>query len=189
MIQKLVIVWAASLLITGCATLTGSMTDSPIEAKTEGRTVGETIDDNNLRTRLLVNLNKLDSRYTSANVDINVYTGTVLIFGQVPTADLVTRTTELLKNDPQVKAIHNHLTVEPNIAPSLATNDKWLAIKIRSRMFTTDNFSSSNIEITVQKGIVYLMGRVTEATGNRAVEIAQQVNGVQKIVWVFQVIP
>ncbi|MDO7642050.1 MAG: BON domain-containing protein, partial [Reinekea forsetii] len=62
-------------------------------------------------------------------------------------------------------------------------------VKTRSRMFTTDFFPSSNIELVVQQGIVYLMGRVSEKTAAQAVEIASEVNGVQKVVVVFQIIP
>lgn len=177
------------LMLTGCATITGSVTDEPIQPNPEGRTMGEVIDDKNLRTRLLVNLEKLDSRYAEANVEIHVNAGLVLMVGQVPTTALIKQATELLKSDRQVKSIHNHLTAEPNLSTGLKANDRWLAIKTRSRMFTTDYFPSSKIEIVVQKGIVYLMGRVEEETSAKAVAIASDVNGVQKVVTVFQIIP
>lgn len=182
------LILSISLLLSSCATITGSVTDEPIEPDPEGRTMGEVIDDKNLRTRLQVNLEKLDSRYADANVEIHVNAGLVLLVGQVPTPELVRQATTLLKSDPQVNAIHNHLTAEPNISTGLKANDRWLAIKTRSRMFTTDYFPSSKIEIVVQKGIVYLMGRVTEDTAEQAVGIASEVNGVQKVVMVFQII-
>ena len=176
-------------LLSGCATITGSVTDEPIQPDPQGRTMGEVLDDKNLRTRLLVNLDKLDVRFEEANIDIQVNAGIVLLVGQVPTQNMINEATKLLKSDPQVKAIHNHLTAEPNISAGLKANDKWLGVKARSRMFTTDYFPSSNIEIIVQKGIVYLMGRVTKETAAKAVEIASEVNGVQKVVMVFQIIP
>ncbi|WP_196157037.1 BON domain-containing protein [Reinekea sp. G2M2-21] len=178
-----------SLLLSGCATITGSMTDEPIQPDPQGRTMGEVIDDKNLRTRLLVNLEKLDERYKDANIDIQINAGIVLLVGQVPTENLISEATKLLKSDSQVKAIHNHLTAEPNISTGLKANDKWLSVKTRSRMFTTDYFPSSNIDIVVEKGIVYLLGRVTQETAEQAVQIASEVNGVQKVVMVFQIIP
>lgn len=175
-------------LLSGCATITGSVTDEPIQPDPEGRTMGEVIDDKNLRTRLEVNLEKLDSRYAEANVEIHVNAGLVLLVGQVPTQELVRQATALLKDDPQVNAIHNHLSAEPNISTGLKANDRWLAIKTRSRMFTTDYFPSSKVEIVVQKGTVYLLGRVSQETAEQAVSIASEVNGVQKVVMVFQII-
>jgi osmotically-inducible protein OsmY len=189
MIRTLITFGFTSLFLFSCATITGSVTDEPIQPDPEGRTMGEVIDDKNLRTRLLVNLDKLDERFKDANVDIQVNAGIVLIIGQVPTQALINSATDLLKSDPQVKAIHNQLTAEPNISAGLKANDKWLGVKTRSRMFTTDYFPSSNIEIFVQKGVIYLMGRVSEETAKQAVQIASDVNGVQKVVMVFQIIP
>jgi osmotically-inducible protein OsmY len=163
--------------------------EEPIRPDPEGRTMGEVIDDKNIQTRLQGNLVKLDERYKDANVVIQVNAGVVLIVGQVPIAELVSTATGLLKTDPQIKAIHNHLTAEANISTGLKASDKWLSVKTRSRMFTTDFFPSSNIELVVQKGIVYLMGRVSEKTAAQAVEIVSEVSGVQKVVVVFQIIP
>ncbi len=177
-----------ALFISGCATIAGSVSEDPIVTDPEGRTMGEVIDDKNTRTRLIVNLKKLDERFKEANVDVYVNAGIVLLVGQVPTIDLIDQATTLLKTDSQVKAIHNHLTAEANLSTSLASNDKWLAVKVRSRMFTTDYFKSSNIDVIVQNGAVYLMGRVTEETAKKAVEIASEVKGVQKVVMVFQII-
>ena len=39
-----------------------------------------------------------------------------------------------------------------------------------------------------ERGIVYLMGRVTEREANRAAEVARRVGGVQKVVRVFDTI-
>ena len=186
---RLIAFMLTTLLMNSCATITNSLTDKPIEPDPEGRTMGEVIDDKNIRTRLLVNLRKLDERYNDANIDIRVNAGIVLVVGQVPTADLIAEATRLIKEDNQVKAIHNHLTAGPNISTTVKANDKWLAIKTRSRMFTTDYFPSSNIDIVVEQGVVYLMGRVTEKTAEQAVQIASQVKGVQKVVKVFQIIP
>lgn len=184
-----IIAFLLALSLLGCTTITSRVTDEPITPDPEGRTMGEVLDDNSLRTRLTVNLEKLDERYADANVGIHINAGIVLLVGQVPTNELVKQATELLKSDPQVKAIHNHLTAEPNISAGLKANDKWLGVKTRSRMFTTDYFPSSSVEIVVEKGIVYLMGRVTEKTAEQAVAIASEVNGVQKVVLVMQIIP
>lgn len=174
--------------ISGCSTLAGSLSEDPIAPDPEGRTMGEVIDDKNLRTRLQVNLDKQDDRFHKANINIHINAGIVLVVGQVPSSELINVATDVIKSDPQVEAIHNHLTAGKKRSSVLKANDKWLAVKTRSRMFTTDYFPSSNVEIIVELGTVYLMGRVTTETAKKAVEIATQVNGVQKVVMVFQII-
>ncbi len=187
--NRLLTLLVTLILVSSCTTITSSMTKEPIVTDPEGRTMGEVIDDKNLRTRLLVNLRKYDERYADVNLDIQINAGIVLVVGQVPVQELIIKATELIKKDNQVKAIHNHLTAEPGLSTGLKANDKWLGIKTRSRMFTTDYFRSSNIDIVVENGVVYLMGRVNEKTADKAVEIASEVNGVQKVVKVFQIIP
>lgn len=185
--MKILITLASTLLLSGCATLIGSSTDKPIEPDPEGRSMGEVIDDNSLATRLQVNLAKSDARFEQANITVHANAGVVLIVGQVPQANMVAKATEIARNDPQVKAVHNHLTVGPNSSAGVRANDTWLATKVRSRMFTTDDFPSSKVNIVVEKGIVYLMGRVGSDTAQEAAKLAAEVNGVQKVVTVFTI--
>ena len=50
-----------------------------------------------------------------------------------------------------------------------------------------DLFSNS-LKTVTERGTVYLMGLVTEREGNRAAQVAGGVNGVQKVVKVFEYI-
>lgn len=147
--------------------------------------MGEVIDDNTLATRLAVNLDKADERFGRARVDVHANAGVVLLVGQVPSAELIAKATEVARKDPQVKAVHNHLSAKAPISAGVRTNDSWLAVKVKSRMFTTDDFSSSNVSIVVEEGVVYLLGHVKRSTAQQAVTIASEVAGVQKVVTVF----
>lgn len=187
--MKTLIAVCLALSITGCTTLLGSATgDKPITPDPEGRSMGQVIDDNALATRLTVNLAKMDRRFEQAQFDVHVNDGVVLLVGQVPEADMISRATDLARNDPQVQSVHNHLEAASPSTAGIRANDTWLAVKVRSRMFTTDDFPSSNVNIVVEEGVVYLMGRVTEATARQAVQLATEVNGVQKVVTVFTLV-
>ncbi|TXR51985.1 BON domain-containing protein [Reinekea thalattae] len=176
------------LALTSCATITSPFIEQPITTNPEERTMGEALDDKNTRARLQVNLTKYDARFRDANVDIHVNVGTVLLVGQVPEKSMISLATQLVSKDSQVKTIHNHLTAEPNLGVGVSSNDKWLAVKVRSQLFANDDFSDSSLDIVVEKGVVYIMGRVTQETANKAVAIAAEVGGVQKVVKVFQII-
>ena len=177
------------LMLTGCTTLMGSATgDKPITPNPEGRSMGQVIDDNALATRLTVNLTKIDKRFEQAQFDVHVNDGVVLLVGQVPDGSMISKATQMARNDPQVEAVHNHLEAAPPTTAGVRANDTWLAVKVRSRMFTTDHFPSSKVNIIVEEGVVYLMGRVSEDTAKQAVKLASEVNGVQKVVTVFTVI-
>jgi osmotically-inducible protein OsmY len=42
--------------------------------------------------------------------------------------------------------------------------------------------------ITAELGVVYLMGQVTKGEGERAAQLASKVNGVRKVVTLFEVV-
>jgi osmotically-inducible protein OsmY len=41
-------------------------------------------------------------------------------------------------------------------------------------------------KVVTERGIVYLMGRVTEREANRFADVARSVNGVRKVIKVFE---
>ena len=47
---------------------------------------------------------------------------------------------------------------------------------------------ANSIKVVTERGTVYLMGRVTQREADRATAIARQINGVQRVVRIFEVI-
>lgn len=177
---------ALTLCLAGCASILGGVSgDAPITPNPEGRSMGEVIDDNSLTARLEVNLEKAAPGLKEGRVKVHSNAGIILLVGQVANEALLRQASEVVRRDPAVKAVHNHLTVQETLSAGVRANDSWLAVKVRSRMFTRDNFPSSHVEVIVEEGIVYLMGRVSENTARQAAQIATEVNGVQRVVTVF----
>lgn len=177
---------ALTLCLTGCASILGGVSgDAPITPDTEGRSMGEVIDDNSLTVRLEVNLSKAAPGLKEGRIKVHSNAGTVLLVGQLANSALVRQASEVVRRDPAVVAVHNHLTVQDSLSAGIRANDSWLAVKVRSRMFTRDDFPSSHVEVIVEEGVVYLMGRVSESTARQAAQIATEVKGVQRVVTVF----
>jgi osmotically-inducible protein OsmY len=55
-------------------------------------------------------------------------------------------------------------------------------------MLTDANVPSSRIKVVTENGIVYMLGLVTRREGDLATQVVQNVNGVQKIVRLFEYI-
>jgi len=174
------------LFLAGCTSILGGVSgDAPITPDPEGRSMGEVIDDNSLTARLEVNLGKAAPGLKEGRIKVHSNAGIVLLVGQVANQALVRQASEVVRRDPAVDAVHNHLTVQESLSAGVRANDSWLAVKVRSRMFTRDNFPSSHVDVIVEEGIVYLMGRVSENTASQAAQIATEVKGVQRVVTVF----
>ncbi|MBT5876387.1 MAG: BON domain-containing protein, partial [Candidatus Latescibacteria bacterium] len=68
------------------------------------------------------------------------------------------------------------------------TNDSWLTTKTKSALSASDKADASRIKVVTENGVVYMMGLLTRAEADAAVEITRQIQGVQKIVKVFEYI-
>jgi len=53
-------------------------------------------------------------------------------------------------------------------------------------MLSKKEFSSTGVKVVTEDGIVYLMGLLTKQQAQDAVDIVQQVHGVQKIVKIIE---
>ena len=53
-------------------------------------------------------------------------------------------------------------------------------------MLANDEVPSNQVKVTVENGVVYLMGILNESEGNKAANVARNVVGVKKVIKVFE---
>jgi osmotically-inducible protein OsmY len=68
------------------------------------------------------------------------------------------------------------------------SNDTILTSKVKASFIDAKDLHASAVKVVTERGVVYLMGRVTEREATRASDIARGVAGVQKVVRVFEVV-
>jgi osmotically-inducible protein OsmY len=74
-------------------------------------------------------------------------------------------------------------------ASSLASrgNDALVTSNVKARMVNAGGlFSPTHVKVLTEAGTVYLMGLVTQAEGDAAVEVARAASGVSRVVKVFE---
>ena len=121
-----------------------------------------------------------------APINVTSFNGIVLITGQVSKPELIPLVTERVEALRNAKKVYNELTLaEPGSFLS-RTNDSVLSARIKLKLASNKDTDASRIRVVTENGVVYLMGRVTSAEAEAAVEAARQVYGVQKIVKVFE---
>jgi osmotically-inducible protein OsmY len=59
---------------------------------------------------------------------------------------------------------------------------------VKASFVDTRDLYANAIKVVTERGVVYLMGRVAQREGVLAGEVARNVNGVQKVVKVFEYI-
>lgn len=177
---------AALLLLGGCTTILTETNDKPIESDPGRRSFGSVIDDQTIETTATVNIRKTDPGLEHANVVVTSYNGVVLLCGQVPSEELrsaAAQTAALVKN---VRQVHNHLTVGESTGFAVRSADTLITTKVKAKLLTAANIKDSRVKVVTENGTVFLLGLVTHAEGNIASNVAQNTDGAQKVVLLFE---
>ncbi len=182
------ILLSATVYLSGCASTISAVKEEPIQEDQGNRTWGAWLDDQNIETVSLVNLDKANPAFKNNRVNVSSYNGYVLLSGQVTTPELKSEAEAVVRKVLKIRKIFNELEISGPTTAFVRSSDTWLSAKIRSRMLATEKFPSSRIKIVTENGTVYLMGLVTTAQANEAVKLAKESYGVQKIVKVFEYI-
>lgn len=180
---------AALTFLSGCSSLVGRIKKEPIQLDASERTWGSWLDDQTLETAATVNIQKADPLLKKARIKAISYNGTVLLIGQVPEKRLkilAEQTTQAL--DP-VKQVYNELTVGSPADLITQSNDSWLTTKIKASLVAEKSLAADRIKVNTERGTVYLMGIVSPQEAQTAVTLVRAIQGVQKIVKVFEYVP
>lgn len=120
------------------------------------------------------------------NVSTTSYNRILLITGEVPNdADRAATEQSLSKID-AVRSVVNELAVREPAPFSSTANDTAITGKVKASFLEARSFPANAVKVVTQRGVVHLMGRVTEAEANKAADVARAVSGVMKVVKVFE---
>jgi hypothetical protein len=114
----------------------------------------------------------------------------VLLTGEVGSSAEKERADRLAKSQENVSAVVNELAIEPASSLTQRSKDIITTAQIKAFMVNEKDLQANAFKVVVDRGIVYLMGRVTTREAQRASEIALsgRVSSVVKVVRVFEII-
>lgn len=176
----------AGSFTTACAPLLvgGAMVGGGMVAL-DRRTSGAQVEDQAIELKSLSRVRELA---TLGNVSVTSYNRMLLITGEVPREADRTAVEQALSRIENVRSVVNELALATNSSLSARSNDSILSAKVKASFVDARDLQANAFKVVAERGIVYLMGRVTEREAARAAEVARTVNGVQKVVRVFEII-
>jgi osmotically-inducible protein OsmY len=173
--------------LTGCGLLiVGGTAATTAVVATDRRTTGEQVEDQAIELKAAAEMRKLFQ--DTARVNVISYEGLVLLTGDVPTAQDSQKAEAAASRVEKVRKVVNQLRVGSITPVSVRTNDTWLTSKVKTALINTKEVPSRTIIVTTERGIVYLMGKVTAAEAERAAKAAASVTGINKVVKLFNVV-
>lgn len=171
---------ACAPLIVGGAAVGGAL------MATDRRTSGTQVEDKAIE---LKGANRAkDVLGERGHVNINSYNRMVLLTGEVPTDADRAAVEQAVSRVENIKSVVNELAVGFNSSLTSRSSDVLLQGKVKATFVDAKDIMSNAFDIVVERGNVYLMGRVTEREANRATDLARSISGVSKVVRVFEVI-
>ena len=149
--------------------------------------VGQQIDDAMIKSKINAYLLKVPQlTQGQSNISITVFNGIVLLLGQVPDATLKQQITSKVSQLNGVQVVYDQLMVGQPAGYAAYANDTWISAKVKANML--GNVNPLHFDVITEKGIVYLLGRVTQAEGDQAAYVASQTGGVKQVVKVYQIV-
>jgi osmotically-inducible protein OsmY len=133
--------------------------------------------------------NRITEKYgDKVHVNVTSYNRMVLLTGEVPSAEIKADAEKIASGVPNVKSISNELAIAGPSSFGGRSNDSYITSKVKARFVDADKFAANHVKVVTEAGVVFLLGLVTQAEANAAVEITRTTAGVLKVVRVFEII-
>lgn len=186
-VAALALAAGAATLLSACAPLVvgGAMVGGVLVA-TDRRTSGAQVEDQAIELKAINRVREATG--DRAHVNVTSYNRMVLLTGEAPSEQDRQAIEQAISRVENVRSLVNEIAIMGNTSLTARSNDVILASKVKATFIDARDVQANTIKVVTERGIVYLMGIVTEREGNRAAELARSISGVQKVVKVFETI-
>ena len=176
-----------SLLASGCAPLLiGGAMMGGVSVATDRRTSATQLEDETIEIKAAARIReKLGDK---VHINVNSYNRVALITGEARNEADQAEVERIVTGVENVTKVLNETAVTMHSSLSGRSNDVVIQGKVKAQFIDARDLLSNAFYVVVERGQVYLMGRVTDREADRATEIARQVGGVKKVVRAFEII-
>ncbi|MEO6985734.1 MAG: BON domain-containing protein [Paralcaligenes sp.] len=172
--------------LPGCGVLFVGGAATTAAVASDRRTTGQQVEDKAIELKSANQMHELVG--DKGRINSSCYGGLLLLTGDVSTEALKQQATEVAGRIEKVKKVVNELRVGDITPLSVRTNDTWITSKVTASLIDTKGVPTRTITITTERGVVYLLGKVTQDEGDRAALVASGVSGVNKVVKLFEIV-
>lgn len=176
----------AAPLLSGCFGLAAGGIGAAAVMVDDRRTAGVYVEDENIEWKAL---GRFSNDFKDSHINATSFNRKVLLTGEVPTEERKRAAEAAVRSIPEVREVANELAVAGNTSITSRGNDSLITTNVKARMVGNGRFSTNHVKVVTESGAVFLMGLVTQAEGDAAVDIARSTAGVSKVVKAFEYLP
>ncbi len=172
---------------TGCAAVVaGSAVGAGAMVAADSRTVGTMVDDEAIEQKSRGYLSNNREIYKKSKLDATSVNGILLLTGQCQDKEYIEYIVSRVKTIPEVKKVVNRIEMIEPLGMSDRSRDTWITTKVKTQLLFGDDINSGRFKVITENKAVYLIGLVNKSEANRAVNVARQIDGVKKVVRIFE---
>ncbi|MES9858692.1 MAG: BON domain-containing protein [Sedimenticola sp.] len=177
-------------LLQGCAPIVVGGAAAGVSVIHDRRSAGTTLDDRTIELKILGKLAEDKALSEHSSLSVNSFNYVVLLSGQAETAAYSNYAASVAAGTRMVKRVINEIEIGPKSSIREDANDSWITSKGKLELFEIKlpGFDPTRVKITTQRGVVYLMGRVTQQEADATVEKIRFLRGVKRVVKIFEYI-
>jgi len=173
-------------LLSGCAPLmVGGMVGGAMVA-TDRRTMGTQTEDTGIELKAASKLR--EALADRAHLNVNSYNRVLLLTGEVRNPEDKAAAERAVQGIDNLVRVQNEIGVGFLSSLSSRSNDVFISSKVKATLVDARDLISNAFYVVVERGEVYVMGRVTEREATRAIELIRGISGVHKVVRLVEVI-
>lgn len=172
--------------LSGCVAAVATGAAAGALAVVDRRTFGTLTEDESIEWKILGHvMNKYGDK---AHVNQTAFNRRVLLTGEVPDEQTKADLEAYARGLPNVQQVWNELRVAPPTSFQARSNDAFITSKVKGRFVDGGKFRANLVKVVTEAGAVHLLGLVTRAEADAAIEIARTTSGVRKVVNLMEVI-
>ena len=172
--------------LSGCVALVAGGAISGTLAASDRRTFGAQTEDRAIEVKGAVKVNNVGG--DAAHVNINSFNRRALLTGEVRDEAMKAAVEREIRGIEGVVEVINELEIAGPSSLTSRSNDALITTKVKASLVDAKDISANSYQVTTERGVVYLQGRVTQREGQIGADIARGVSGVTKVVKVFEYI-
>jgi len=177
---------AAGTLLGACAPLmVGGFVGGALMVA-DRRTSGAQVEDQAIELKAGTRLREAIGERGHFNV--TSYNRAVLLTGEAATDDDRKAAEQTIAKMENVRSVLNELEVMGNSSLTSRSSDSFISGRVKAAFVDAKDVHANVVKVVTERGVVYLMGRVTEREAARAAEITRGIPGVLKVVRVFEIL-
>lgn len=184
----LAILVVAFLALQGCAPAVVVGTTAGVAAAHDRRTFGAIIDDQTIELKTTAAIDTDSGIKKLVHINVTSMNGIVLLTGEAQTTEARDAVLTHVRAVNGIRRVTNEIRITEPSPFSARSEDALITSAVKARFLVTKGLDPTRVKVVTENQAVYLMGLVTHAEGDLAGDLASNIDGVARVVKIFEYI-